>query len=187
MPNWCMNNVDITAKTAEQMELLQRIVERNKDEQGVFDIIRPLPEALRDTVKGTGEELQEVFVDGFNNWYDWQVAHWGTKWDVDPDSQEFDGETLSLSFDSAWSPPIEIYEYLVEQGFAVSANYYEQGMSFAGEWVNGDDFCIDDVIALARQDAETLSVQEYDILAMFDIWSEVAEYDEEELYADDGA
>ena len=184
MPNWCMNNVDITAKTAEQMELLIQIANREKN-QGVFDIIRPLPEALRDTVKGTGEELQEVFVDGFNNWYDWQVAHWGTKWDVDPISEEFDGVTMSLSFDSAWSPPIEIYEYLVEQGFDVSANYYEPGMCFAGEWVNGDDFMIEDVYALARQDAETLSVREYDILAMFDIWSEAAEYDEEEDLVDE--
>ena len=180
MPNWCYNNADITAKTPEQMQLLQRIAERNKEKQGVFNIIRPLPAELENTVKGTGEYQQEIFIDGCNNWFDWQVNHWGTKWDIDPVSEEFDGETLSLSFDSAWSPPIELYKYLVEQGFDVSANYYEPGMNFAGEWVNGDDFMIEDVYALARQDAETLSVQEYDILAMFGIWEEVAQYDEDE-------
>jgi hypothetical protein len=180
MPNWCYNNADITAKTPEQMELLQRIVDRSTD-QGVFEIIRPLPEALRETVKGSGEEAQEVFVDGYNNWYDWQVAHWGTKWDVDPISEEYDGETLSLSFDSAWAPPIELYAYLVEQGFDVSANYYEPGCDFAGEWVNGDDFMLDGVSDLARKDTSELSTREYDILEMFGIWEEVAQWDDEEM------
>jgi len=185
MPNWCMNNADITAKTPEQMELLNRIVNRTEDE-GVFDIIRPLPEILRDSVSPTPYNLDSVQRNvmiaqtGHTNWYDWQVAHWGTKWDIDPFTEEFDGTTLSLSFDSAWCPPIEIYEYLVEQGFEVSANYYEPGMCFAGEWVNGDDFCIDDVHALVRQYPATLTNQEYHIIEMFGIREELAQYDDED-------
>lgn len=177
MPNWCYNNVDITAKTPEQMELLVRVSKRDS-ETGVFDILRPMPEALKGTVKGTGEEAQEVFVDGVNNWYDWAVNNWGTKWDVDPISEEFDGETMSLSFDSAWAPPTALYEFLVEQGFDVSANYYEPGCDFAGEWVNGDDFYLENLVELARKDPETLSIREYDILEMFNIWEEVAQYDD---------
>ncbi len=176
MPNWCNNNLDITAKTAEHIQLLNRIVNRAKD-QGVFEIIRPLPEALKDTVKGAGEELQAVIVDDCNNWYDWQIAHWGTKWDIAPDYEEAVGDTLSMSFDSAWRPPVEIYEYLVELGFEVSANYYEPGMAFAGEWINGDDFVIKDVFELARQEPDTLSTRERDLLEHFDIWNDVASMD----------
>ena len=184
MPNWCYNNVDITATTDEQKALLQRVVDRGEDE-GVFEIVRPLPEALRDTVKGTGEEDQTVFVDGCNNWYDWQVNHWGTKWDVNPIDEQFDGETLSLSFDSAWAPPIQFYEYLQELGFQVFANYYEPGMGFAGEWNDGDDFYIDDVYSLARQNPETLSTQEYHIIEMFGIREEMAQWEEDEDLIDE--
>ena len=186
MPNWCYNNLDITAKTSEQMKLLQKIVDREKN-QGVFEIVRPLPEALKDTVSPAPQPGQANYkgeqpvVDGYNNWYDWQVAHWGTKWDVNPLDEEYDGETLSLSFDSAWAPPTELYEYLVGQGFDVSANYYEPGMDFAGEWVNGDDFMLENVSDLARQPEESLSTREYDILEMFGIFEEVAQYDEEVL------
>ena len=190
MPNWCYNNADITAKTPEQMELLQRIVDRSTD-QGVFEIIRPLPEALRETVKGSGEEAQEVFVDGYNNWYDWQVAHWGTKWDVDPISEEYDGETLSLSFDSAWAPPIELYAYLVEQGFEVSANYYEPGMDYGGFWIDGDDNCISDVSEIARQDEESWDDDFRELNEIYAIAEDIAMWDEDEEeeqeHLDDGA
>lgn len=192
MPNWCNNNVDITATTPEQMEILNRIATREKN-QGVFEMVLPLPEILRDTTSPTPADLDSVQRNvmiaqtGYDNWYDWQVSNWGTKWDVDPIDEQFDGETLSLCFDSAWAPPITFYERLVEMGFEVSANYYEPGMCFAGEWVNGDDFCIDDVYELARKDTSELSTREYDILEMFGIWEEVAQMDADELELDDGA
>ena len=92
---------------------------------------------------------------------------------------DFDGTTLSSSFDSAWSPPVALYEYLVAQGFEVSANYYEPGMDFAGEWVNGDDFYLEDVSNLARQAESTIGKREYEILEQWNIFEEVAMMDED--------
>ena len=46
---------------------------------------------------------------------------------------------MSFGFDSAWSPPIGIYEALVADGFTVDAMYYEPGMGFCGRWVDGSD------------------------------------------------
>ncbi len=160
MPNWCYNNVDITATTQEGKDLLDRI-SRAETADGFFEMFRPIGE------------------------WDYHVAleKWGTKWDVDPTDVDYDGTTLSASFDSAWSPPVALYEYLVSQGFEVSANYYEPGMDFAGEWVNGDDFYLEDVSELARQDEETLfrlDQREYDILDQWGIFESVAEMDAEE-------
>ena len=36
-----------------------------------------------------------------------------------------DDRTVVMSFDTAWSPPIGVYEAMVEQGWAVSATYFE--------------------------------------------------------------
>jgi hypothetical protein len=44
-----------------------------------------------------------------------------------------------LSFDTAWSPPIEFYENLEEQGFRIEAFYYEPGMAFCGVYEDGCD------------------------------------------------
>jgi hypothetical protein len=84
---------------------------------------------------------------GYANWYDYCVGEWGTKWDVGLDGSwgeavEIDPNgSLTLSFDSAWAPPVNAYEKLSEMGFSVRAYYYESGMCFAGIWEDGcDDF-----------------------------------------------
>ena len=79
---------------------------------------------------------------GVANWYDFCVNEWGTKWDVGGNGQEAQDIPggLMLTFDSAWSPPIDAFNTLVEtQGFSIRSMYYEPGMAFAGIWEDGDD------------------------------------------------
>ena len=185
MPNWCYNNLDISAKTPEQTEMLER-VSKAEDGAGFISQFLPLPDVLKDTTAPSRDDMpseqREALIaeTGYDNWYTWQVENWGTKWDPEVMSADFDGITLSLSFDSAWSPPIAFYEWLHENGYEVSATYYEPGMDYAGEWCMGDDFCIDGVSELARQDETSLSTREYDILEQWGIWEEIAQYDEED-------
>jgi hypothetical protein len=79
---------------------------------------------------------------GYGNWYDYCCGEWGTKWDVgDQGCSDIhpDGKMLHTTFDSAWSPPVNAYERLVELGFGVEAMYYEGGMCYAGTFSNGAD------------------------------------------------
>ena len=83
---------------------------------------------------------------GYKNWYDFCVSEWGTKWDIGFDSSYADYLTpdsargmVTVSFTSAWSPPIGAYEKLSEMGFSIRAYYYEGGMGFCGSWIDGDD------------------------------------------------
>ena len=46
---------------------------------------------------------------------------------------------ITLSFTSAWAPPLMAYKSLLDQGFGVYATYYEPGIGFCGIWDNGDD------------------------------------------------
>ena len=50
---------------------------------------------------------------------------------------------MSISFDTAWSPPIQLYDRLVELGYDVDATYFEPGMGFCGVYYNGDDDYVD--------------------------------------------
>lgn len=74
-------------------------------------------------------------------WYMFAVENWGTKWDVGSADGivEVSDNSISLSFDSAWSPPIEGYSKLEELGFTVDAMYYEPGIGFAGMYADGAD------------------------------------------------
>jgi len=151
MPNWCNNSVEISHPDTAKMYALVEAVNAGK----FCDFAIPTPEDLNITAgslgHGTPEQLElerksaeNVEKYGYANWYDYQVAKWGTKWDVEPyepieyDDQH-DGNKVTFGFDSAWSPPTGVYEALVEQGFTVKAFYYESGMCFAGRWEDGDD------------------------------------------------
>lgn len=123
MPNWCQNNVYITH---DDQDKLDRMVDAYKRGELMKEFL-PCPE--------------EYYKN--DQWYDWCVNHWGTKWDVggEDDHYEYDqGRPLFLCFDSAWSPPLAFFDYLVnEEGFDIRAFYHEPNNQFAGCWENGVD------------------------------------------------
>jgi len=160
MPNWCNNTVEVYHPDPAKLKALVEAF--NKGEMCQY--IDPVPESLKIVAGCVGDpdeqkKLEEdtarnLEVHGYGNWYDYCVNEWGTKWDVGGDGMEVELEGLkndtTLCFDSAWSPPIGIYEKMVEQGYSVRAYYYEGGMNFAGIWWDGDD----DFYELAGSSAE---------------------------------
>lgn len=149
MPNWCANSLNLAH---ENPEMITRAVKAASEGRLLSEFV-PCPQALLDTEGGWfGDERQKeidakresnIAEYGYANWYDWRIANWGCKWDVDchADARE-DANNASFAFDSAWSPPIEFYEQLEEQGFVVEAYWYEPGMCFCGMREDGanDDY-----------------------------------------------
>lgn len=153
MPNWCENFARIEVPNKEEATILETILNDDreeyeqlrlhnpslpdmKDDLGIFKYLYPEPEY--EEVTGPNKT--------FPDWYSWRVNHWGTKWDVDVqhfDIQEnTDGTyTFELNFDSAWSPPIGVYEIVSQrEGWDVFATYIEGGMSFHGYFEDGEDY-----------------------------------------------
>lgn len=139
MPNWCSNFVEISHESAEQIDRVQKAFAEHR----LCDEFLPVPEDLKNAVAdgSANESLVEKY--GYSSWYDFCVNLWGTKWDVgSEDGIGRDGDTyLTLSFDSAWSPPIGLYEELESLGYTVRAYYYEPGMNYAGVFSDGYDDC----------------------------------------------
>jgi hypothetical protein len=104
----------------------------------------PCPKELTETVANGQTNEAMVAKHGYSSWYDFNIANWGTKWDVSSDNVEIvDANTVTAGFDSAWSPPVTAYERLMELGFEVEAFYYEPGMQYVGKWADGVDDCIE--------------------------------------------
>ena len=120
MPNWCSNSLTLTAATKEEAQELQaHLSTQEADDWTFFGFFVP-------------ETWNE------EDWYYSRVNHWGTKWDANLAGFDWvDDYTLVMSFDTAWSPPIAVYEAAAEQGWGVVATYYEPGMCFVGSWVDG--------------------------------------------------
>lgn len=185
MPNWCNNVITLTH---EDKTLIDKIDGCRESEVGVLQTLIPCPEELLNpetTTWGHGEEekareeLRQQLVKkyGYQSWYDWCIANWGTKWDLcEPQITRIDDNTVQICCDTAWSPPIGAFERLVEEGFGVHAYYYEGGMCFAGIWDNGVDECYQDWGD--SEGARATLPQELD--DTFAISESMAEYEEEE-------
>lgn len=134
MPNWCENDVQISHPNKEWVDRLEESL--NKEEPELLNFLRPMPEELNNTTSPSDEP----------NWYDWRISNWGTKWEANiTHFERIDDNTIYVSFDSAWSPPLHAYEYAIDNAesdmFHLVAHYHEPGCCFVGYFENGIDEC----------------------------------------------
>jgi hypothetical protein len=140
MPNWCENSVTING------ENLTPLREAIGDGTGLMTRFFPMPKALEGSISpfnGTPEESAKLIeLYGCNNWYDWKVKNWGTKWDVDASVGKPDDGSIYLRFDSAWGPPLEGMAKISRlfPDVTIRHAYFEPGMCFVGvaEISNGE-------------------------------------------------
>ena len=186
MPNWCSNHITVRGTDPVAIKRLA-----DAFDAGEFcGTVVPMPEELNITSGrlGDGAEQRELEAKtaanlekyGFANWYDFNVAKWGTKWEIggngDTAEIEDDGLSFSATFESAWSPPTGVCEALVEQGFEVTLYYYESGMGFVGKWEDG----FDDYYEFSGENSTTVRAAIGDELDdMFGISESMAEYEAE--------
>ena len=76
-----------------------------------------------------------------DNWYNWNISHWGTKWSASEvwHDRTDDGSTIAgqtnYGFDTAWSPAEPVVAALAEKfpTLRIAHRYCEAGMGYAGE------------------------------------------------------
>ncbi len=212
MPNWCDNQITITGPNS-VIDKIEKIVkeEENTDlsskekgeTPGLLQFMAPMPEELMETEAGPiaktkkeklARQIRKLEF-GAENWYDWRVNNWGTKWElcefygVDRQylTEQSEGEsTISFAFSSAWSPPIGAYEKFLENNSdcSIRAYYYEGGCDFMGLWEDGVDDCY------APSDYKSTDDFWQDGIGStlddtFNITESMAEYEQEELENED--
>ena len=163
MPNWCDNSVILSNTDVSKIEALVKVLTEKDTE--VFQHLRPNP---------SGE------------WsYDWSVDHWGTKWDMSIiDWQRYDDNSVWISFETAWCPPITLYEFLDEEGWGIEAYYHESGCAFCGKFTNEDgDECYEyDFRDRASIEALPQDIEDFTgLLDYHDSCKEAGDFDEEEV------
>jgi len=141
MPNWCDNRATFTHEDPEQ---ITRLINAAKAGKLLNEFLPMPPELLEEAPIGDDYEAKRdaivarnVQEFGYPSWYEWSIDNWGTKWDISEVPEEMfelnnDGKTVTFSFDTAWSPPLEWYDNI--SGFDIVAYYYESGGGFCGKW-----------------------------------------------------
>lgn len=124
MPNICSNDLVVVGSGADQF--YQDCL--NHEGEFSFNTLVSLPE----------EEKE--------NWYDWQVANWGTKWDLSVHAEDIKPDKVIVSSSTAWAPPVTWVQKVAPMypHLEFTLLYEEGGMCFAGRYVqNGDDILED--------------------------------------------
>lgn len=118
MPNWVYNRLTITAPQKRCQEI-KKLLHHRDDED------RESPLSFQTVIPRPAEE---------QDWYNWNVANWGTKWDACEAWLEEEAEgTLTYRFDTAWSPPFPIIEKFVNTNPDVDLDYhYEEEQGWGG-------------------------------------------------------
>lgn len=114
MPNWCCTNIKLKGKEADIEAFMKKHIINDEFD---FETVIPFP--------NTKEECDPTFIVAsaqdahisedpnrpWFNWYKWSLVNWGTKWNASSTSYLED----FISFQTAWSPPVPIYNALVKQ------------------------------------------------------------------------
>ena len=193
MPNWCNNLMTISHNDPAMM---QKAIDAWNGDEGFLKTFFPVPYELTlvggariDVTKVTNfdhnKEMEAAIrainkkYFGYEDWYDWCVSKWGTKWDIGGSDQygekaELNGDSFTARFDSAWAPPLAAYEKLTELGYYIKAYYAEFGMQFCGRWEDG----IDESFEIPSTASEARKIIPVDIDEMMGIIETVENFEE---------
>ena len=111
MPNWCENKLVVRGEKKDMVKFNKAL-----DKENLLKSFVPIPK------------------DQDDNWYQWCVDNWGTKWDVEINDSTIEDDYVELSFDSAWAPPVAWLKIVAKKypKLKFSLKYDEPGMCFIG-------------------------------------------------------
>ena len=143
MPNYVRHNVVIRGNKEDIARCYEQITKG--EDGFSFNNIIPMPESLHVTsgsisyiaekwakaseqerkeieAKKTDKEMAQIhqIADniakyGYPTWYEWCIDKWGTKWDACEADCDCYEETITITFDTAWSTPMPIFMELSRQ------------------------------------------------------------------------
>ena len=115
MPNWCWNHLEVSGDEIQLQKFVEKSMNAHKETEFSFE--GTLPRGDR------------------KDWYNWSLDNWGTKWDAcEPYIDHNDIDYFAVSFETAWSPPIDWINHIMQDfpDLSFTLEYEEPGMCFGG-------------------------------------------------------
>ena len=229
MPNWCYNSLTIEGNADDISAVKSQLntpftrqhenynMQTKQMETKDYTFSNPIfsfwniikPDNLEEYAKQDdfSKPIEERLQFKGDNWYDWNVRNWGTKWDVAVGDEEQypetelmeDGETvLAYRFNTAWGAPLQAIETLSSQYPEIEFELsFEEETGWGGEYifVDGNSTEIESYESKCR-DCDTTDCMEYcdnecgEICSACNYMGEadldaVAECDTRKIYLDD--
>jgi hypothetical protein len=117
MPNWCENRLHAVGDRKDLDAFLTECFSKDEYDRVFLDFEKIVP---------LGEPGDD--------WFEKSLDNWGTKWNVSDCDIKADDKSITVWFETAWSPPTPIMEALTKKYAALSftLEYSEGGVGFRG-------------------------------------------------------
>jgi hypothetical protein len=202
MPNWCDGDITIYGSR----EDLEKLVAQGQ--QGTREVGKDWDSEKRE-YKTFQTKPNNFSFENFlptppdllngEGWYDWRVANWGTKWDLDQDNSivgeivvstdpSKNGEyELGLGIQTAWSPAKGVFQKISEDypDLHIEYRYVEEGMAYFGidyfhsgeveedtRKITTEDLKIAGCVVDSEGNVDWEKTDEYDLYLALDTWKE---------------
>lgn len=118
MPNWFNFTLDVSGKEEDVQAFVQNVKgSKHYDTEGYefdFNHFIPQPDNIFRGALGNKEE-EYCKENDIPNWYNWNVVHWGTKWNAVVDDWQDDGNSVTYHMRTAWTDPRPIIIKMIEK------------------------------------------------------------------------
>ena len=118
MPNWFYFTLNVSGEEKDVQEFVQNVKGTDQYETSGrdfdFNHFIPQPDNIfRDNLSTDDEKRCDEL--GIPNWYSWNIANWGTKWNACCDGRDFNGNSVTYQLSTAWSFPTPVIEKMIEK------------------------------------------------------------------------
>lgn len=171
MPNWVYNTLIVNGAPEEVKKFITKVI----DERDDFDFARiiPEPKTERECPKrfrcksAADAHITEAPGKPWFNWYEWNIANWGTKWNACETEVDYtEGEGICrITFNTAWSAPIPVMNEMFDQFRKLRFEYEwieEQGCVDLGRIVSENNVIVEENVPAEG------SKEAYEL--MFEMW-----------------
>lgn len=118
MPNWFYFSLQVSGKKEEVEAFVENVkgTEKYETEGREFDFNHFIPQPDNIFRENIGsDKKKELDAIGVPNWYDWNNANWGTKWNANVEDEYSDGNAHRYEMATAWAFPTPVIEAMIEK------------------------------------------------------------------------
>lgn len=123
MPNWFYFTVNVSGEKKDVEQFVENVKgsEKYETEGREFDFNHFIPQPDNIFRENIGsQKKQELDAIGVPNWYDWNNANWGTKWNANVESAfvlESNDETMEYEYEisTAWAFPNPVIKAMIDK------------------------------------------------------------------------
>lgn len=145
MPNWMRIALEVSGDEQQQKEFFESIGNGLESKQPInFEKIITPPDNLFRGNLGKDEE-EYCRANNIPDWYSWNNANWGTKWNASDSFVEMKAGSVVVLFNTAWALPIPIIEKIEKMimdkfvDLKIYGEFIEEGYAVAGFFHIGKD------------------------------------------------